>query len=398
MADAVADTTCVSLDPSSKKKQLRICLIEPFFTGSHERWANEFARHSRHQIDIISLPGRHWKWRMHGAAITLAEKYKSLETRYDAILASDMLDLTVFLSYLRKETASIPVGVYFHENQLLYPWSPRDSDRKKRRDLHYAFINYTSALAADKLYFNSDYHRVSFLDALPAFLQRYPDFQNLNTIQSISSKAATLWLGMDLKAFDEHQCANRGSQTDKPLITWNHRWEYDKNPIGFFRILYGLLERGLDFDVALLGEGFEEEPPYFKEAKERLGDRIVQYGKVEKFSDYAKLLWQTDIALVTSHQDFFGQSMVESLYCGCHPILPNRLAYPNHIDPLGHPKCYYGSEVEALERTVDLIQNNTWKKPFNEGKQLARYDWSLQIENYDFNLERLALNSEIKTH
>lgn len=388
--DVAVSTTHVSLQDESPPEQLKICLVEPFFTGSHKRWAEELASRSRHKIDIFSLPGRHWKWRMHGSAITLAKKFQESGVQYDAILASDMLDLTVFLSCLRTETAATPVAVYFHENQLLYPWSPRDGDTKKGRDLHYAFINYSSALAADELYFNSDYHRISFLEALPGFLKRYPDFQNLNTVSEIQNKASTLWLGMDLKAFDTYRSPNRGANADKPLIVWNHRWEYDKNPIGFFRILYGLLEKGIEFDLALLGEGFEEEPPYFREAKERLGSRIVHYGKAPLFSDYARILWEADISLVTSCQDFFGQSVVESIYCGCHPILPNRLAYPNYLDPSRWSQCYYDSEEEALDFTTEFIKSRAWKKPFPGADSVTQYDWDTQTSIYDSQLEQLS--------
>ena len=370
---------------------MRICLIEPFYTGSHKRWADELASRSRHEIDILSLPGRHWKWRMHGAAITLAREFSSKNQRYDLILASDMLDLTVFLSLLRREISQTPVALYFHENQLLYPWSPRDADTKKGRDLHYAFINYTSALAADKLFFNSDYHRTAFLAAIPEFLTRYPDFENKETVPQLEAKSQTLWLGMDLKAFDTHHCPNRGTQSERPLIVWNHRWEYDKNPIGFFRILYHLMERGIDFDLALLGESFEEAPPYFVEARERLGNRIVHYGIAEQFSDYATWLWKADIALVTSNQDFFGGSVVEAIYCGCHSILPNRLAYPNHINISQNQSNFYKSESDAVDLLEQWIKSKAWKKPSTLNEPVNRYDWSNLIASYDTEFKSLAM-------
>lgn len=374
---------------------MNICLIEPFYTGSHKRWADELANRSRHQIDILSLPGRHWKWRMHGAAVTLAHEYLSRGKRYDAILASDMLDLSIFISLLRREIAHIPIGLYFHENQLLYPWSPRDADTKKGRDLHYAFINYSSALAADRLYFNSDYHRHAFLGALPGFLARYPDFENKETVPELEAKSDTLWLGMDLNAFDAYRCENRGVDSDRPLILWNHRWEYDKNPIGFFRILYQLLDRGIEFDLALLGESFDEAPPYFVEAKKRLGNRIVHYGHAEQFSDYATWLWKADLALVTSNQDFFGGSVVEAIHCGCHPILPNRLAYPDHLDPNRFESYFYETETDAVDLLARWIESGEWKASSILGAAIKRYDWSNQIDSYDRELESLASHSSV---
>ena len=363
------------------KKQIRIALIEPFFTGSHARWSTELKQRSRHDIDIFSLPGRHWKWRMHGGAVTLAKQFLSSKNDYDLILASDMLDLSVFLALTREKSSKTPVAIYFHENQLCYPWSPRDGDRQKGRDLHYAFINYSSALAANRLLFNSEYHKGAFLEALPEFLDKYPDFNNKSTIERIADKSEVLHLAMDLNRLDELRPPHK-TPKEKPLLLWNHRWEYDKNPIGFFRALYGLVDQGIEFELALLGEHFEEEPPYFREAKEKLGSRIIQYGRVEKFEDYACWLWKADILPVTSKQDFFGGSVVEAIYCGCWPLLPNRLAYPDHIDSELYPEFYY-TDVELNSKIAKLIESRRWREPCPLRMEVAKYDWENQIKMYD---------------
>ena len=70
------------------------------------------------------------------------------------------------------------IVMYFHENQLTYPWSPEDTDTTNNRDLHYAFINYTSSLISDYNYFNSQYHYDSYFDGLKKYLNKMPDFQN----------------------------------------------------------------------------------------------------------------------------------------------------------------------------------------------------------------------------
>ncbi len=366
---------------------LRIALIEPFFSGSHQRWAEELQRHSSHQIDLITLPGRSWKWRMHGAAVTLANELLSRKTQYDLLLATDMLDFAVFLSLVRSRYAQTPTAVYFHENQLCYPWSPRDADVKKQRDLHYAFINYTTALAADRVYYNSQYHRDAFINALPSFLDRYPDHQNKQTIASIDQKSQALPLGMDLKSFDAFKSSN-SHPNEVPLLLWNHRWEYDKNPKGFCQLLFALADRGIEFQVALLGDRFEEEPEYFAHARKKLGRRIISYGRAEKFEDYAKWLWRADILPVTSRQDFFGGSVVEAIYCGCHPILPKRLAYPDHVASEANPHLYFENHDEAVDRLATLIESKTWQRPSNLSKKMGSYDWSNCIESYDTVLSR----------
>lgn len=369
--------------------RLRICLLEPFYGGSHKRWADELKRFSRHEIDILGLPGRHWKWRMHGGAVTLAEQFNKQSKSYDLILASDMLDLSVFKAMTGHATAHTPTALYFHENQLTYPWSPRDKDTKKGRDNHYAFINYSSALVADKLLFNSDYHKQSFLGELPSFLNQYPDFENKETLNTIAKKSETLKLCMDLQAFDAHE--ERPSEKEEtPLILWNHRWEYDKNPMSFFRVLNILRKRRLGFRVALLGQHFETEPAYFAKAKEQLGSRIVQYGHLDNFSDYAKWLWRADIAPVTSIQDFFGGSVVESIYCGAIPLLPNRLAYPEHIVKGQKSQFLYENEQGLVDKLSEIIESSSWQANQMDKSIVRSYDWRCGIATYDAAFESIT--------
>ena len=98
----------------------KILLIEPYFTGSHKSWAVDYQANSTHTIEIISLPGKFWKWRMHGGAITLADQFMKMNFIPDLILATDMLDVTTFISLTKKKTSHLPVVLYFHENQFLF--------------------------------------------------------------------------------------------------------------------------------------------------------------------------------------------------------------------------------------------------------------------------------------
>ena len=98
---------------------MKILLLEPYFTGSHKSWAEGYQSNSAHEIKIISLPGQFWKWRMHGGAITIAKEFLQSDFHPDLILATDMLDLTSFISLTRKRTSHIPTVLYFHENQQI---------------------------------------------------------------------------------------------------------------------------------------------------------------------------------------------------------------------------------------------------------------------------------------
>lgn len=371
---------------------MKILLLEPFFTGSHQQWALGFQKHSAHQVEILSLPGRHWKWRMHGAAITLAEKFKQnyQQEKFDLILATDFLDLGIFLSLTRKKTAGIPVAVYFHENQLTYPWSPSDQDVKKGRDNHYAFINYSSALVADQIFFNSNYHLQSFISELPNFLHQFPDFKNLDNIDLIQKKSEVLHLGLDLKRFDSIFTKKQESVT---TLLWNHRWEYDKNPELFFNTLLKLKEEDIPFQLIVLGESYKSAPAIFEKAKKILTKEIIHWGFAASWEIYAKLLWQADILPVSSNQDFFGGSVVEAMYCKCFPILPNRLAYPEHIPKESRTSHFYSDNNAFFEKLKHTILDFPKIKHVNNYQNfVAKYDWSILATIYDNRLEKLCLH------
>ncbi len=361
---------------------MRILIVEPYFTGSHAAWAEGYQKSSRHDVDVLKLTGNFWKWRMHGGAVTLARRYAELKVEPDILVASDMLDLTTFLSLTRTRTAHVPAAVYFHENQLSYPWSPADRDVTHKRDKHYGFINYASALAADEVFFNSNYHLESFFEELDRLLRHFPDNNELGTVEVLRRKSAVLSLGMDLARFDPFFDQNE-TDASVPLLLWNHRWEYDKNPEDFFRALEILADRGVQFRLAVLGENFSQVPDTFLRAKEVLGGRVVQFGYAEDFESYARWLHRADILPVTSYQDFFGASIVEAIYCGCRPLLPRRLAYPELIPPENHDNVFYDDFDDFISRLESILRAGKSAPAEGLSAAMARFDWNAAAPLYD---------------
>ncbi len=352
-------------------------------TGSHATWAKGLSAHSKFDFCIRSMPGRHWKWRMHGAAVTLAGESNALDVKPLLFLATDMLDVATFKSLLSPELAAIPILLYFHENQLTYPWSGEDQARQW--DRNYAFKNFTSALVADGVYFNSGYHKTAFLEALDPFLKAFPDYRELDRIQAIEKKSEILHPGLDLKKLDA--CKPKKSQNKVPLILWNHRWEYDKNPDAFFHVLFRLADQGLAFELVVLGESHQKQPPIFEEAKKRLSNRIVHWGYARCFETYARWLWQADVLPVTSNQDFFGMATLEAVYAETHPLLPDRLAFPEHFSEGSFQKCAYASDADLEKKLAHLLQHFPDATTLY-AKEISHYDWSKQIQRYDALFER----------
>lgn len=135
----------------------------------------------------------------------------------------------------------------------------------------------------------------------------------------------------------------------------------------------------MDFQLAVCGENFRRVPAEFERARERLGERIIQWGRVEDWGDYVRLLWEADIVVSTALHDFFGAAVVEAIYCACRPVLPDRLAYPEHFPQEQWPNCLYRGFDGLLERLEEAI-----KEPYlNLQATVARYDWGVIAEKYD---------------
>ncbi|NHZ72438.1 MAG: DUF3524 domain-containing protein, partial [Aquificales bacterium] len=71
---------------------MKITLVSPYHGGSHKAWAEGYQQHSTHEVSLLTLPDRFWKWRMHGGAVTLARRFVENGRFPDLILATDMLD------------------------------------------------------------------------------------------------------------------------------------------------------------------------------------------------------------------------------------------------------------------------------------------------------------------
>jgi glycosyltransferase involved in cell wall biosynthesis len=373
---------------------LKILLIEPYYTGSHKKWANDYRRLSNHNVKILSLKGQFWKWRMHGGAVTLANKFNKINWRPNLIIATDMLDFTTFLSLTRKKTYNIPAIIYFHENQISYPWSPNDIDVKKNRDSHYGFINYSSALSSDHILFNSNYHMNTFVNELNPFLKNFPDHNELDSINIIKRKSKTLHLGLDLKRFDLKKIKKK----EKPSILWNHRWEYDKNPELFFSILEKVKNEGYKFNLIVIGENFSQSPEIFDRAKKNFKDELIHWGYAKTFELYAELLWRADILPVTSNQEFFGISVMEAIYCGNWPILPNRLTYPELLPEVNHKENIYQDEKDLYKKIINAIVNIENIRKTKLSSIASKFSWDIMVPVYDDFFSNVSLEYQIETN
>ncbi|XP_029980050.1 tRNA-queuosine alpha-mannosyltransferase isoform X2 [Sphaeramia orbicularis] len=339
---------------------------------------------------------------------------------YRVLFCSSVLNLCELVA-LRPDLSHLKKILYFHENQLVYPVR-----KDQERDFQYGYNQILSCLVADVVAFNSAFNMESFLSSISSFMKKIPDHRPKGLDQLIRKKSVVLYFPLQLpdvsRFLPEHKLQRRpaemshvddisvlranqqlpvsadggdlkrceeqdphGSSPDprvdlrlaedqvRPLhIVWPHRWEHDKNPELLFSTLLKLKDRGLDFRLSVLGETFTDVPAVFSEARQQLDSHIEHWGFLESKDQYLRTLSQADVVISTAKHEFFGVAMLEAVHCGCYPLCPNALVYPEIF-----PAQYLYStpeqlckKLQGLCRRPDIARRHVVKV------DLSSFSWS----------------------
>ncbi len=352
---------------------MRVLLVSPYHGGSHAAWAEGFARHSRHDVTLLTAPARFWKWRMFGAATTLA---RQVAEPADVVVATDMVDLPAFLGRARRTLGDVPAVLYLHENQLTYPVAEGAPD-----DASYGFLNWRSMETADAIWANSAFHRDQVADALPRLLRRFPDERHDGWVDEVLARTEVVPVGVEVADLPT------GPKADPPLVVWNHRWEYDKDPDAFFAALDAVAD--LDWRLALVGESFRNEPTEFEAARVRWADRLVAWGHAPR-AEYARLLGEATVAVSTARHEFFGIAMVEAAAAGAVPLVPNRLSYPSVFPEHFHEAVLHDDLATRLREVLTAPATALAAVDGLAAEMRSTYGWESLAPDYDDRLDALV--------
>lgn len=363
---------------------MKILFLEPFFGGSHQDFAMGFSAHSRHEVTLLTLPPQYWRWRMRTASLNFLKKIKQLRT-YDRVFATDMMDVAQFKALAGSDCP--PTVLYFHENQLSYPLSSRAKQRKP--DVDAGLINMNSALAVDQVWFNSNFHLTVFEKELRRLIKQIPTPRPKGIVDKILEKSRVVYPGC---RFPLTTHPVRPAARSLPLIVWNHRWEYDKQPELFFKVLVRLKKSGVRFSLAVLGEQYDRYPDVFDQARQLLDKEIVAFGFEPSRKAYESWLALGRVVVSTAIQENFGISVVEAVRSGCFPLLPRRLSYPELMPETCHDAVFFHTEHQLFEKLIRHLQ------PANacvaDRKALAahmqQFSWESRAPVYDHLLETLT--------
>ncbi|XP_070694251.1 tRNA-queuosine alpha-mannosyltransferase [Pempheris klunzingeri] len=388
-----------------------VLLLEPFYGGSHKQLIDLLKEHIG-GCSVFTLPAKKWHWRARTAALHFSQTVPTCPS-YRVLFSSSVLNLCELVA-LRPDLARLKKVLYFHENQLVYPVR-----KEQERDFQYGYNQVLSCLVADVVVFNSAFNMDSFLSSISSFMKKIPDHRPRDLDLLIRPKSLVLHYplhlpdvsrllpkhkllrtpfhvddtleprgGPPLPWSDPHesrteQCPGSGGGPGvqvRPLhIVWPHRWEHDKDPELFFSTLIKLKEKKLEFHLSLLGQTFTDPPDVFSEARRQLDGHVLNWGYLPRKEDYLQVLCEADVVVSTARHEFFGVAMLEAVHCGCYPLCPRALVYPE-IFPAEY---LYNTPEQLCKRLQGLCRRPDIARRHIVRVDTSSFSWTSLRERYE---------------
>lgn len=257
------------------------------------------------------------------------------EKKPDLIFCTSMFNLCEFKG-LSPEYGKLPSVMYFHENQLTYP-----VENDSQRDYHLAFSQFSAALVADCVLFNSKHHLGEYLEALQAWMKRMPSPSLMSSFEQLREKCEVHYPGIELVT-DTLQKSNEACLN----LLWSARWEKDKHPDLFLDLLEILEEQKFPFRVWITG--CSEDVVRADLSKRKIHDsRFEAIGFVtrDKLLEFFRL---ADVFVSTAHHEYFGLSALQAAASGCALLLPKRCAYPEIYRDRYNSVAYHDDTIETM--------------------------------------------------
>lgn len=345
-------------------------LISGYHSISQASWA-EFIVNQVSDIEwsTIALPPRYFSWRMRGNPLSIGQMSPDRLTQpVDILLATSSVDLATVQSIYPalRNTSSL---LYFHDNQFAYPES-----NNPQSVVDWQITAIYSAIRADKLVFNSQFNRDSFLQGVHKLIKKMPDLAPKQLAITLAQKATILPVPIK-----EQLNTGATEQSKKMRIVWNHRWEWDKCPELLERIVDRLKKHSENIEFIITGQQFRTVPDSFKRLQQQ-SDLISHCQFVDNKTHYQTLLASCDVVLSTAIHEFQGIAVLEAVEAGCVPLLPNRLSYPEMFEP---NYLYLGSGAidkqasSAVSTILSWLKNGLPSAPtvcsFHESTLQPRY-------------------------
>jgi len=353
----------------------RILLLSAYDAMSHRLWRTGLAgMFPEFDWTQLALPARHFSWRIRGNSLTWGfSGQRQLTARYDLIIATSLVDMASLRGFC-PALAEVPTLVYFHENQFCYPRNKEQSAPAHDTHLDAAMVSIYTALCGDRIIFNSEYNRHTFLAGAAELMQRLPDHVPDGIVHRLRHSEV---LPVPLQIHYQQEPASPRLDPQVLQVAWNHRWEYDKGPELLLAIVEEVVARNLPVRFHLMGQQFRRRPAVMDRLVGLLtepGDTPAAHvGHVADRRQYHRRLAGCDVVLSTARHDFQGLAILEACALGCTPLCPDDLVYPEYLQSDFLYKTDCSADLrESAGQAVDRLAR--WQRQQKAGVPLPGFN------------------------
>nr|XP_048724596.1 glycosyltransferase-like domain-containing protein 1 isoform X4 [Caretta caretta] len=353
---------------------MRILLIEAFYGGSHKQLA-DLLQEEIEECVLYTLPAKKWHWRARTAALYFMQTVPA-NANYRILFASSVLNLTELIA-LRPDLGKLKKVLYFHENQLAYP-----VQKCQERDFQYGYNQILSCLVADIVVFNSAFNMESFLTSIGNFLKLIPDHRPKDLEKIIRPKCQVLYFPVRFPDVSRFMPEHKLAHLEKITGVKGNGDTYLFRGLPFqqkYRATGSLMKNSSSSPESGLCEA---QSGLCTTQQERLQFPLTSLEKLNKSkaseSTNQEVPCQEDKQHVTfnpcnllSGMDYQQRPLhivwphrwIEAVYCGCYPLCPNALVYPEIF-----PAEYLYSTPEQLFKRLqnfckrpDIVRKHLYK-------------------------------------
>ncbi|XP_043381594.1 glycosyltransferase-like domain-containing protein 1 isoform X11 [Chelonia mydas] len=353
---------------------MRILLIEAFYGGSHKQLA-DLLQEEIEECVLYTLPAKKWHWRARTAALYFMQTVPA-NANYRILFASSVLNLTELIA-LRPDLGKLKKVLYFHENQLAYP-----VQKCQERDFQYGYNQILSCLVADIVVFNSAFNMESFLTSIGKFLKLIPDHRPKDLEKIIRPKCQVLYFPVRFPDVSRFMPEHKLAHLEKITGVKGNGDTYLFRGLPFqqkYRATGSLMKNSSSSPESGLCEA---QSGLCTTQQERLQYPLTSPEKLNKSkaseSTNQEVPCQEDKQHVTfnpcnllSGMDYQQRPLhivwphrwIEAVYCGCYPLCPNALVYPEIF-----PAEYLYSTPEQLFKRLqnfckrpDIVRKHLYK-------------------------------------
>lgn len=357
----------------------RVVCVVPWYAGSHRAWADGWQRHSRHEVQLVTLPGESWRHRLQLSAVELGRTLSDLCVRDgppDVVVVSSMTDLAALRGVTGAVLGTTPVVAYRHESQFAIETRSGPQD-----EMSVHAVEWRSLAAADHIWCNSEFHRKLLVDRLPSWLDDVGSPTDAEFARRLLDDVAIQPVGVDLS---EIGLTRRASERSRPLVLFNQRWDRDKAPMRVVGALAAAARAGHDFSVALVGEVPLGGERLHDEARRLLDGRVEHHGHLSR-ADYLAVLHHSDLVVSDADHEFFGVGAVEAIAAGAQPLFPRRQNYPNLVD---HDDAFLHGGHDLVARLIAVLEARPRVRT-HLTEHIRRFDWATVAPSYDDAIDEL---------